>query len=30
MAEDIVGKTLKRHIRMVFRHPPVERVMKTE
>ena len=30
MAEDIVSKTLKRYVRMVFSHPPVERIMKEQ
>ena len=30
MAEDIVGKTFKRHTRMALGHPPVERIMKKQ
>jgi hypothetical protein len=30
MAEDIVSKTLKRYVRMVFSYPPVERIMKEQ
>jgi len=30
VAENIIGKTLKRDILMVFGHPPVERVVKEQ
>jgi hypothetical protein len=30
MAEDVIGEALKRYLWMVFRHPPIERIVQEE